>query len=326
VTTFSVVLLVAVYAALGIAQACAQGGGASRQRPAELQKLIENVKRRAEAGDAEAQYVYSTLFGADGAKQAATWVLRAAEQGHPKAQARAGVVYDLGAGVEKNPAESLTWLTRAAGNGQKLAQYYLGRKYALGEGVARDAPQATKWLQASAEHGHVLAQYELARLLKSSDRDQALRWFRASAERGYAPAQYELAGLLDRVHPDELRAMLNPGAKVEVQLPPEWLQERAEAKKWYQAAAEGGVPQAQYYTARHTTDQTDALKWYYLVGLHLRRNPFERADFEGTYAQISKLEQSLSPAEREEAERRARKWLSEQPARDKVLELLVDGV
>jgi len=288
----------------------------------DLKQMLDNVTARAEAGDAEAQYLNGTLYGADGAKQAAQWFLRAAQQGHAKAQARIGVAYDVGDGVARDQAEALIWLTRAANKGQKFAQYYLGRKYARGDGVTRSLQEAKRWFQASAEQNHAIAQFELARLLEREDRDQALRWCRASAERGHVDAQYMLAGLLDRLYPQEvLQALSQPGLKVE--LPPQVNSDRAEAKKWYQAAADGGHLQAQYYAARNAADQTEALKFYYLVAMHPHR---DRLDDLKVDAAIRRLEQALGADGSQEAMRRAKKWLSNQPAREYTLRFLMESV
>ena len=46
--------------------------------------------------------------------QAVTWVRRAADQGHVRAQFNLGASYDTGAGVEKNASEALRWFRRAA--------------------------------------------------------------------------------------------------------------------------------------------------------------------------------------------------------------------
>jgi TPR repeat protein len=52
--------------------------------------------------------------------EAASWFVKAAEQGHGKAQNRAAWAYATGAGVTKNHAEALKWWRLAADQGESL--------------------------------------------------------------------------------------------------------------------------------------------------------------------------------------------------------------
>src|SRR6478752_6079691 len=78
------------------------------------QKPIEEVKAKAEAGDAESQM-------------------------------ELGRRYDKGAGVAKDHAEAVKWYRKAAEQNYAEVQYNLGIRYKQGEGVAKDQVEAAKW-------------------------------------------------------------------------------------------------------------------------------------------------------------------------------------
>ena len=87
------------------------------------QKPIEEVKAKAEAGDAESQV-------------------------------ELGRRYDEGAGVVKDHAEAAKWYRKAAEQNDADAQYNLAICYERGDGVAEDWVEAYKWLLLAARQGH----------------------------------------------------------------------------------------------------------------------------------------------------------------------------
>src|SRR6266581_1354767 len=84
------------------------------------QKPIEEVKAKAEAGDAESQV-------------------------------ELGRRYDKGEGVVKDEVEAVKWYRKAAEQKLAEAQYNLGILYAHGEGVAKDEVEAIKWFRKATE-------------------------------------------------------------------------------------------------------------------------------------------------------------------------------
>lgn len=294
-----------------------------------LSQALAGMRERAEAGEAEAQYVYGTMFGDDGAAKAATWFRRAAAQGHAKAQTRLGFMYQVGSGVEKDPRLAVEWLARAAENKFALAQYALGRMYLHGEGIGSDPRVAEKWLHAAAEQGHAIAQYELGKLYGAKDRAVAERWFRASATKGYAEAQYELARLYDYLDPGERRRLYESLGMKRTEAPPSMeivekpKRDRAEAIRWYAAAAEGGSLAAQQAMGKYAQDKVERLKWRYLVSEAYRDSP---VDYVGVAQHARELETELTPKQRAEAARRAQEWSSKKPARQLVFRQLMGEV
>jgi|SRR5262245_110492 len=83
------------------------------------QKLIEEVKAKAEAGDAESQVELGRRYdqGEGVAKdqvEAVKWYRKAAEQNYARAQNNLGVCYDRGEGVPKDHVEAVKWYRKAA--------------------------------------------------------------------------------------------------------------------------------------------------------------------------------------------------------------------
>src|SRR5207247_10395265 len=78
------------------------------------QKPIEEVKAKAEAGDAESEV-------------------------------ELGLRYDKGEGVAKDQVEAAKWFRKAAEQNFAKAQDNLGLSYENGEGVAKDEVQADTW-------------------------------------------------------------------------------------------------------------------------------------------------------------------------------------
>ena len=103
------------------------------------QKPIEEVKAKAEAGDAESEV-------------------------------ELGLRYDKGEGVVKDHAEAAKWYRKAAEQNYAEAQYNLGVGYYKGEGVAKDQAEAVKWYRKAAEQNLAKAQYNLGCLLRTRRR------------------------------------------------------------------------------------------------------------------------------------------------------------
>lgn len=162
-----------------------------------------------------------------------------AEKGDPEAQVVLGYMYDMGLGVDPDPALAASWFRKSAEQGNAPAQSALGVKYLIGKGVAQDNTQAADWLRKSAEQGHAPAQFMLGSMYAEGfgvpeDNQQAVIWFRKSAGQNIAPAQTALG------------RMYLSGKGV--------AQDNTEAASWF----------------RQSADQGDALGQYYLGSMYLR--------------------------------------------------------
>lgn len=117
-----------------------------------LQELSEyawlKIEKLAYQGNADAQYMLGERYGVynfvtkrylvekEGGKtfrhpnldydKAAYWFLRAAEQGHSKAQAYIGRCLELGYGVTKDMEEAIRWYRLSAANGDDKGELHLG--------------------------------------------------------------------------------------------------------------------------------------------------------------------------------------------------------
>ena len=122
---------------------------------------LENLKRRAQAGDPAAQLKLGLCYAnGEGVRKnfaiAVKWVRKAAEQGHTEAQNQLGLFYD-----KEAPVEAAKWFRKAAEQGLPRAQWNLGLCYENGDGVRKNSATALKWFRKAAEHGDSDAQRKL---------------------------------------------------------------------------------------------------------------------------------------------------------------------
>lgn len=108
---------------------------------------MDEIKRLAEGGDAEAQYVFGMdcLLGGlveKNESEGAKWLLAASRQNIPKAQAVLGNLYKEGIGVPKDYFQAIKWYRPAVDAGFLKANIGLGLMYFEGKGVSRDSVEA----------------------------------------------------------------------------------------------------------------------------------------------------------------------------------------
>ena len=96
----------------------------------------DELRERAESGDADAQYELGSAYLsgglglADDGTEAVAWLRLAAEQGDVRAESLLGGIYSAGwAGVEADQVEAVSWYRRAAKQGDTWPQKYLGDAY-----------------------------------------------------------------------------------------------------------------------------------------------------------------------------------------------------
>lgn len=79
---------------------------------------VASLRRRAERGDAEAQFELANVYlKRDDPNKGLEWLRKAAEAGHAGAQATIGSIYCSGLGVAKDPAEAFKWCCKALAQG-----------------------------------------------------------------------------------------------------------------------------------------------------------------------------------------------------------------
>jgi TPR repeat protein len=184
------------------------------------------TKKKAEAGDAVAQYrmsfIYATGMGvtSDGA-EANKWARLANENIELRRKAEAGdekAQYSLGTmllftwgnyqdpGSQKPSDEALTWYEKAAERGSARAQYQLALIYKGSYpwmGNAKNAAEAAKWLKKAADQGLIPAQNSLSHMYQvgggvPKDYETAFNYMRRAADQGDANSQNSLGSMYFR--------------------------------------------------------------------------------------------------------------------------------
>jgi len=151
------------------------------------------LRARAEAGDAIAQYNLAVTydFGEDvpeNNKEAVKWYRLAANQGVSEAQFNLALMYDEGEGVPVNDKEAVKWYRLAAKQGVANAQNNLAVMYANGEGVARNYVAALMWANIAVKNGAKnasSARNALTQLMSKADIARAKQMARACVSSGY---------------------------------------------------------------------------------------------------------------------------------------------
>jgi TPR repeat protein len=130
-------------------------------------------------------------------RQAASWYIKAAEQGDADAQLRLGLLYFNGHGVLKDQKKAASLYKEAAEQGHAEAQRQLADSYFMGDGVPQDMEEANKWYTKAAEQGNVDAQYCLGNNYFNGDGvpknpEKSFYWYTQAAELGNAYAQFNI--------------------------------------------------------------------------------------------------------------------------------------
>jgi TPR repeat protein len=257
-------------------------------------------------------------------------VQQRAETKDPAAQTALASCYDLGMHVQPDGKESIRLLTEAAGQGYAPAQYEVGRIYLYGRGIPIDYAQALLWERKAAEQGDPRAQRDLAFMYErgfgvAADPAKAAEWNQKAATQGNAEAQLHLAKALDE------------GAGVD--------KDAQEARRWYSKAARQEQPAAQLELARQSAGQgncPEAIHWYEEAAGHAQAQAmyelgklylskcgpdkdkayiwFTLAEWFGltkSKAELERLGQRLTLAQKKHARLVAAKWLKEHPGSDK---------
>ena len=92
------------------------------------------------------------------------WYQKAAAQGNVSAQAKLGILYLSGHGVEQDYSTAASWLSRAAERGDYEARAKLASLYEKGRGVPHDLNRAYFWRSLSLDGGDSKRVNELGQL------------------------------------------------------------------------------------------------------------------------------------------------------------------
>lgn len=131
--------------------------------------VIDAVRRQADRGSAEAQFLVGTALDeglglAEDPAAAIDWFRKAAAQDHTLAQHNLGNAFAAGRGVTADAAEAVRWWMLAGRKGDAVVQLRLGEAFERGTGVPHDLAQARRWYADAAGRGNVQAKAALERL------------------------------------------------------------------------------------------------------------------------------------------------------------------
>jgi len=228
---------------------------------------LRHVQRAADAGSSEGAHRLAIIYaqGLAGTPRNELRALelfqKAASAGHTRAQINLGILYLRGLGVPRDIVNARAWLEKAAASGDPQALYTLGRAMDEGsEQIAPDPVRAADLYRRAAEMGHVLAGLRYGLALSEG----------IGIKRDVAAAQKWLVQARDNGVPEAALAMGDMAARTPASRD-KAANERTvrSAVSWYEVAAHGGVPSAQFKLANAyfsgvgvARDPMQAMLWY----------------------------------------------------------------
>ncbi len=176
---------------------------------------VEELRKRAEQGNAEAQFRLGSLYGnGEGVPldhdRAMTLFMQACKQGHENACVTIAWMYATGAGVAVDEDKARELYLMTARHGSAKAQYVVATMYRFGQyGTEPDLQQALHWYQQAADQGSAPAQLALGKLaqegkLVARDQEAALQWFMLAQVNGSKRAQDYIKPLMEQMPADRV--------------------------------------------------------------------------------------------------------------------------
>jgi uncharacterized protein len=228
---------------------------------------LRHIQRAADAGSSEGAHRLAIVYaqGLAGTPRDEVRALdlfqKAASAGHTRAQINLGILYLRGLGVPRDLVNARAWLEKAAASGDPQALYTLGRAMDEGsEQIAPDPMRAADLYRRAAEKGHVLAGLRYGLALSEG----------IGIKRDVATAQKWLVQARDNGVPEAALAMGDMAARTPASRDKAANERTVQtAISWYEVAAQGGVPSAQFKLANAyfsgvgvARDPMQAMLWY----------------------------------------------------------------
>jgi len=228
---------------------------------------LRHIQRAADAGSSEGAHrlalVYAQGLAGTPRNEARALDLfqKAASAGHTRAQINLGILYMRGLGLPRDLVNARAWLEKAAASGDPQALYTLGRAMdESSEQIAPDPVRAADLYRRAAEKGHVLAGLRYGLALSEGvgikrDIPQAQKWLVQARDNGVPEAALALGDMAARTPASRDKAANERTVQ--------------SAISWYEVAAHGGVPSAQFKLANAyfsgvgvARDPMQAMLWY----------------------------------------------------------------
>lgn len=217
---------------------------------AQILAEINDLKRKAEDGDADAAYELGLKYKkGKGVLKDETTALKYLQMSAEKNNSDAKYLVALAMMNETLPAEPnkvFTYLLDAANAGLPDAQYLVSQCYFVGYGTEKNKEIGMDWCTKSAQNGDREAQYVIGSGLYNNEQyKEAFNWIKKSAEQSHRIAQQVLG------------IMYYFGNGV--------VKDHEIAAQWFQQSADSGYDWGQFWLARSYDDKGDrdeALEWY----------------------------------------------------------------
>jgi TPR repeat protein len=228
---------------------------------------LRHIQRAADAGSSEGAHRLAIVYaqGLAGTPRDEVRALelfqKAASAGHTRAQINLGILYLRGLGVPRDVINARAWLEKAAASGDPQALYTLGRAMdESSEQIAPDPVRAADLYRRAAEKGHVQAGLRYGLALSEGvgikrDVAQAQKWLAQARDNGVPEAALAMGDMAARTPASRDRAANERTVQTAV--------------SWYEVAAHGGVPSAQFKLANAyfsgvgvARDPMQAMLWY----------------------------------------------------------------
>ena len=157
------------------------------------QKPIEEVKPKAEAGDADSQVELALRYEkGEGVAKDQTEAVKVVSQSRRtkfrQGSNKPGCLLRRRRRRDEGSGRGHKWFRKPAEQNYARAQYNLGVCFGAGAGVAKDPVEAAKWFRKAAEQNLAKAQYSLGVCYYkgegvTKDQVEAMKWYRKAAER-----------------------------------------------------------------------------------------------------------------------------------------------
>ncbi|HTE80827.1 MAG TPA: tetratricopeptide repeat protein [Reyranella sp.] len=230
-------------------------------------EAMQALQRAADAGSAEGAHrlalVYAEGIGGIPRNDARALALfeKAAAAGHLRAQINAGTLYFRGQGTPRDLVRARAWLEKAAAQEDPYALYALGRAMDDSEGQAMADPvRAADLYRRAAQLGHPIAALRYGLALNDGigvRKNPALaqQWLVYADKSGVPEAALAMGDMAARTPASRDKAANEKAVRTAI--------------TWYEAAAQAGVPSAQFKLANAyfagagvARDPQQALRWY----------------------------------------------------------------
>jgi len=264
------------------------------------EEKFAETKRKAEAGDAEAQFNLGKMYhNGEGVvkdtTQAIEWLQKSAVQGNANAQYAIGNNYMYGYGLPLDTVKAMELFQKSAAQGNTDSLNAIGSMYSSGQGVPKDAVKAIEWFRKAAVQGNAYAQLNLGGMYYRGEGTyknaaEAAEWYQKAAEQNNMFAQYYLG----QMHAQGEGVLKNTAKAIE-------LIQKAAAQGYADAQFSMGV----LYTHSEgvpfgiTLDKIRAYAWFNLASERENKN---------AKIWLANIEAELTPAQRAEGQRLASNW------------------